>query len=286
MPVDSNDIEWLSAAQLDRSTDENALARLGHPVTPPFLFTRLPMYVASSKLSPSAKLVFAEIATSSFGSKLKEKTVRFEYFKGYSAIARRTGLARGTVYKAIKELKNNGWLWLSEIPASASKRARKFYELQWTGDVDSLNDADDLAGSTLEPGPLTTTIFRHCKFAPIYSTRAEGKGRDGQSMLLRIYLAEMYPKTVTLDLIVFGYVVFKAQPVLFRSLGKIAEDLGMTRHTIKASLDRLYSCYLIGRCDDNTYYLNANPIYAAKLDEEVQNWCVNLINTIKEPTNG
>jgi len=248
-------ITYLEANQVP--TAESAFNRIGAIITPLFRFNRIPMYIAKLPLTLAAKIVFAEIATSSFGH-----PTRFEYFKGFSSMSRRTGLTRSTVYRAVKELKEANLIWVSAHVSASSKNGRQFYEMAWNGDEATLERNHGLKATGAKT--LTYAIFRHCLYVPYFFSLGEGSEAksSGYNSLLRVYLKKFSPRTILVDLIMLGYVYSKAYPVCFRSYTKIAADLCTKRQTIAASLHRLEKYYLIAYADG--WYPVAHPVMAAR----------------------
>lgn len=241
----THSITWIEPDQ--QPSAATALEGRGYFLTVPHFFFFLPNYVAKLPLTPSAKWLFAMLVTESFPN----DGGRFEYFKGVRTMARATGLSPSLVVTALEELTKAGMVWISDTAARQSDRGRHYYELGWTGDVSALAPDHGLKNAD-KPGPLTYAVKRQLSwFVPIYHEFA-GTLRK---------LNKHYPvfkRTASLDMIVYGYVMAKARPFLFRSVVQIAADLGMHRQTVKAALDRLEQLYMIKNSTDG-YYVVAHP---------------------------
>lgn len=252
----ADSIRWIKAYQ--QPTANTAFEGWGYCLTSPYFFFMLPNYVAKLPLTPAAKWLFAMLVTESFP---KDKP-RFEYFKGIRTMAGTLGMSPSLTLGALNELMAAGLVWKSETVADKSKRRRNYYEIGWTGDVDSLEKDHGLKNAD-KPGPLTYAIKRHLAwYVPIYYTFAS---------FLREFnkICQAFKRTANLDMIVYGYVTAKARPFLFRSLVQIGRDLGMHRKTIKAALDRLESLYMIKHTPDG-YYVVAHPFLSTDENQSAE----------------
>lgn len=238
-------------------TAKSARRRRGLPKQPTGLFNRLPLYIAKMDITLSAKLVFAEIATASFG---QEK--RFDYFKTARTIADTTWMSANAAQTAITELEKKELIWKTKRPSNGSRYSRSFYELAWTGDAETLLPNHKLKKTSA--GKLTGALFRHSSCIPIFNHLGPWTKDSPANHYLQKYLNVFNPRSGRLDTYVLGYILAKAQPVFFRSFAQTARDLNIHRKTVSASFARLEEVYLIGRDKDGSYYPVAHPIFAEK----------------------
>ena len=133
--IERKGINWLNErVQIHEFTAEMGFARLGlyNPagvIGHYTLFNRLPDLVLTSKLTPAAKLIYADIFSWCFAKDRAGKPVTREYFYSYRTIAERVGLTRQGVDKAIKELIKGGWISNGEQARDSSRVRHKMVPL-------------------------------------------------------------------------------------------------------------------------------------------------------------
>lgn len=291
--VEEYGVNWLNPNRaFVEYTAEMAFDLIGlYPGAPrDAIFNRLPDCVAKLKLSPAAKLVYADI----FSWVFYTQTPR-EYFYGHRKMAARTGLTRQAVCSAVRELIAAELISEQTAHTSARKRAG-LVPLNFSGvfkdvaendvetaaveapakpkpkvDCDELDfDGIDetpvptLADTTVEPGkPMPFAVARRLRWLPIY---------------LRMYLVRAAGLVETTDVILYGLLAKLAQPFVFASKSRLAAATGITRKTVTRCLRRLVRFRMIAQADHG-YYIVAHPVLlGGKASAHLANQLVKLVH--------
>lgn len=292
------DLNWLRPDYVGDFTAEIAFDRIGL-FSPSVLighgsvFNRLPEVVAASDLTPSAKLLYADIFSWTFAKDNDGNRVTREYFFAIRTIAtERVCLTRQGVHKAIKELVAKGWIGVEKAKKSQSDRC-KLVPLNHVATSDATTTVTTESAVTVEevvsPGATTIAEKKEQQIADAapfddldtyieddVATVKEVTAEPGKPMphavARRLKMIPLFFYVMELvwrkqlrqpEAIVYGLLVKLASPFYFASDIRTGKTCGLHRTTVKRAMKRLEQLRLIAKAPGG-WYIVGHPLLNAE----------------------